>query len=91
MEQLSTTQTSQLENPDSQTQTLLQTSIAAGHLGANAIEYSKEMSDEEEHEQFEWASQKISLLIETLKQIPNRKRVADIGCRTGGQAAYYKA
>lgn len=91
MEQLSTTQTSQLENPDSQTQTLVQTSIAAGHLGANAIEYSKEMSDEEEHEQFEWASQKISLLIETLKQIPNRKRVADIGCRTGGQAAYYKA
>jgi SAM-dependent methyltransferase len=90
MEPISTTQTSELGNSDYQPNTLLQTSIAAGHLGANAIEYSKEMSDEEEYEQFAWASQKISLLIETLKQIPNRERVADIGCRTGGQAAYYK-
>jgi 2-polyprenyl-3-methyl-5-hydroxy-6-metoxy-1,4-benzoquinol methylase len=91
MEALSTTQTSQLENSDSQTKTLLQTSIAAGHLGANAIEYTKEMSDEEEQQQFNWASKKIALLIETLQQLPQRERVADVGCRTGGQAAYYKA
>lgn len=59
-------------------------------LGANATEYSQLMSLEEEQVEFQWASEKIRLLIKTLRQLPSRERVADIGCRAGGQAAYYQ-
>lgn len=59
-------------------------------LGANAIAYSQVMPQEEEQRQCEWASEKMSLLISTLRKLPSRERVADIGCRTGGQAVYYQ-
>lgn len=60
------------------------------HLGANAVEYSMTMSLDEEQAESRWASEKIELLIRTLQTLPKRDRVADIGCRSGGQAAYYK-
>ena len=59
-------------------------------MGANITEYSQALSTEEELSEFDWASEKIQLLIKTLKALPKRDRVADIGCRTGGQAAYYR-
>ncbi|WP_446875181.1 class I SAM-dependent methyltransferase [Phormidesmis sp. 146-35] len=59
-------------------------------LGANAEEYSQAMSPEAEQVELRWASEKIRLLIKTLKALPQRERVADIGCRSGGQAAYYQ-
>jgi ubiquinone/menaquinone biosynthesis C-methylase UbiE len=59
-------------------------------LGANADEYSQAMSLEAEQTEFRWASEKICLLIKTLQILPQRERVADVGCRSGGQAAYYK-
>jgi len=60
-------------------------------LGCNSTEYTQAMSSEQETAEFDWASEKIKLLIAALKSIPSRDRVADIGCRTGGQAAYYQA
>lgn len=60
-------------------------------LGSNAIEYTQVMSSDEEMSEFTWASEKIKLLISVLKSLPCRDRVADIGCRSGGQAAYYQA
>lgn len=60
-------------------------------LGANAEEYSQAMSLEAEQAEFRWASEKIRLLVNTLQALPQRERVADIGCRSGGQAAYYRA
>jgi ubiquinone/menaquinone biosynthesis C-methylase UbiE len=59
-------------------------------LGANADEYGQAMSLEAEQVEFRWASEKIRLLIETLHMFSQRERVADIGCRSGGQAAYYQ-
>ena len=59
-------------------------------LGMNASEYSITMSLGEEQAEFRWASEKIKLLIRILQTLPKRDRVADIGCRSGGQAAYYK-
>ena len=59
-------------------------------LGSNADEYSQAMSLEEEQVEFRWASEKIHLLIKVLQKLPQRERVADIGCRSGGQTAYYK-
>jgi ubiquinone/menaquinone biosynthesis C-methylase UbiE len=59
-------------------------------LGANADEYCQAMSLEAEQVEFRWASEKIRLLIKTLQTLPQRERVADIGCRSGAQAAYYK-
>jgi SAM-dependent methyltransferase len=60
-------------------------------LGANAIQYSQALTEEEEKLEFKWADKKIRLLIKTLQNLPDLQRVADFGCRTGGQAAYYKA
>jgi SAM-dependent methyltransferase len=60
------------------------------HLGANASQYSQAMSEADEQLEFQWASKKIELLIKTLQGLPRRGWVADIGCRTGRQAAYYK-
>ena len=59
-------------------------------MGTNITEYTQAMSVEQEQLEFEWASEKINLLIDTLKSLPKKNRVADIGCRTGGQAAYYR-
>jgi ubiquinone/menaquinone biosynthesis C-methylase UbiE len=59
-------------------------------LGANLDEYSQAMSLEAEQTEFRWALEKIRLLIKTLQTLPQRERVADIGCRSGGHAAYYK-
>jgi ubiquinone/menaquinone biosynthesis C-methylase UbiE len=59
-------------------------------LGANLPEYRIAMSLEEEQAEFRWASEKIELLIRILQTLPKRDCVADIGCRSGGQAAYYK-
>ena len=59
-------------------------------MGANITEYSQALSIEKESAEFDWASEKIKLLITFLKSLPNCNRVADIGCRTGGQAAYYR-
>jgi SAM-dependent methyltransferase len=59
-------------------------------LGANAIQYSQALTEEQEKLEFKWAAKKIKLLIKTLQYLPDLQRVADFGCRTGGQAAYYK-
>jgi ubiquinone/menaquinone biosynthesis C-methylase UbiE len=59
-------------------------------LGANLPEYSTTMSLDEEQAESRWASEKIKLLIRTLQTLPKCDRVADIGCRSGGQTAYYK-
>jgi ubiquinone/menaquinone biosynthesis C-methylase UbiE len=59
-------------------------------LGSNAIQYSQAMSEADEQREFQWASKKIELLIKTLQSLPKRERVADFGCRSGGQTAYYK-
>jgi ubiquinone/menaquinone biosynthesis C-methylase UbiE len=59
-------------------------------MGANITEYSQPLSIEAEAAEFDWASEKIKLLIDILKGLPSLDRVADIGCRTGGQAAYYR-
>lgn len=67
------------------------TSLDTGHLGANEIAYSQAMSQQEEQSQFSWSAQKRALIIETLRNLPQRDRVADIGCRTGNEAADYKA
>jgi len=66
------------------------TQYQVDQLGANAIQYSQAMSEEDERREFLWASKKIELLIRTLRRLPKREIVADFGCRTGGQAAYYK-
>lgn len=58
-------------------------------LGANS-EYDQIISEEQEQGEFNAASEKITLIIRTLSNLPNRDMVADIGCRTGKQAAYYK-
>ena len=58
-------------------------------LGANS-QYYQIMSEEQEQAQFNWTSEKLTLIIRTLCNLPNRDRVADIGCRTGKEAAYYK-
>lgn len=81
----------QLSNLPSQPRTLLETSITLGGLGANGIEYSQIMSQEEQESEFRWAFQKIALITKILQTLPKRDRVADIGCRTGNEAAYYKA
>ena len=59
-------------------------------MGVNITEYSQALSIEKVSAEFDWASEKIKLLITLLKSLPNCNRVADIGCRSGGQAAYYR-
>lgn len=65
-------------------------SLLIKSMGANVIEYSQALSTEKELSEFDWASEKINLLISVLKSLPCRDRVADIGCRTGTEAAYYQ-
>jgi trans-aconitate methyltransferase len=60
------------------------------YLGANACQYSQKRKKEEKQTDFDWASNKIALIVKVLKQLPKLERVADIGCRTGKEAAYYK-
>jgi len=44
---------------------------ALEQLGDNAIEYTQAMSSEQETAEFDWASEKINLLIAALKSIPS--------------------
>ncbi len=58
-------------------------------MRVNITEYSQALSIKKGSAEFDWASEKIKLLITLLKSLPNCNRMADIGCRSGGQVAYY--
>lgn len=59
-------------------------------LGQNAVDYARSMPQEEERAQFHWARRKIDLVARALRALPRLSRAADIGCRSGAEAAYYR-
>jgi SAM-dependent methyltransferase len=64
--------------------------LSGALLGANEAEYARPMDADLEQREFDWTRVKRERIAALLKSVAPIGKAADIGCRSGREAAYYR-